>query len=127
MCNYGCRNQVSSHELPIKYNEKNLDSLFQKYGPKLAILSCLRCQCFVEAYNRDTALQKMEGYVLMTDTTCNKMSTPVKNIRKREIDSISEDIYNLTFIKTEKGNVTFKILKVEDSKRIKSIAESFFK
>ena len=82
----------------VNINKKELDSIMSIHGGKVAILSCLRCQCFVEDFNLRfyKSGKKPEGYILLTDTTCNKLLFSVTHISTDIIEKISDDIYNLT-------------------------------
>jgi len=67
------------------------------------------------------------GYILLTDTTCNKLLFSATHISNDIIERISEDIYNLTLLKKSGAVIKIKIVSVEDSRNADKVAESFFK
>lgn len=113
----------------IKLDSKEINKVLDQNGNNIALLSCLRCGCFVDAYNRTfkESGKKPEGYVLLADTLCNKFVFPVINIPAGDIEKISDEIYNLTLIKRSNKNITTKILQVEDSKKMEKVIANFFK
>lgn len=117
--------QSKKEDPKLLLNVPMRDSLLAKYGNNIAILSCLRCGCFVQYFNDFNG--KTEGYVLLADTNCNKLNIPVHYISNDQVEQLSEDIYNLTLIKSEKGEIKSKIVKAGDSKQIAKDIRSFFK
>jgi len=113
----------------IKLDSKEINKVLDQNGNNIALLSCLRCGCFVDAYNRTfkESGKKPEGYVLLADTLCNKFVFPVINIPAGDIEKISDEIYNLTLIKRSNKNITTKILQVDDSKKMEKVIANFFK
>lgn len=123
-----CSNKVIK-EKHIRINPVKADSLFQEYGSNIAIINCLRCGCFVDEYNKRFREnhEMPQGYVLLTDTSCNKFLFPVKHLSNRSFDDLSEDIYNLTFLRKSDTGIVVKILKIDDSKKVEKISKDFFK
>lgn len=119
-------NSEKKRTTKINYDRNKLDSLVTRYGKNLALLSCIRCGCFVEAYNKIPAFQQTVGYRLLTDKNCNKMKFPVEHISQRDMQAISEDFYNLTLIKSRDNGISFKILTIQESKAIDKEAKRFF-
>lgn len=115
--------------MPLSLNRKKADSVFNHHGNNIAILSCLRCVCFVDELNYDIKRTKMlpNRYTLLTDTNCNKFLIPVTHISSKQIEELSEDIYNLVFIKQRDTVIKTLIVAVEDSKKIRKIADKFFR
>lgn len=112
----------------INFNIYELDSLLNVHGDNIAILSCLRCQCFVNDFNRrfSKAGKKPLGYILLTDTSCNKLLFSVRFISSNTIEKISEDFYNLILIKKSGTDIRVKIVEVENSNNADVVAENFF-
>lgn len=113
----------------VRIDSKEITKVLDQNGNNIALLSCLRCGCFVDAYNRAfrESGRKPEGYVLLADTLCNKFLFPVTNIPASDIEKISDEIYNLTLVKRRNKTLTTKILHVEDSKRMEKIITHFFR
>ena len=113
----------------IKLDAKEINQVLDQNGNNIALLSCLRCGCFVDAYNRifKESGKRPEGYVLLADTLCNEFLFPVINITSDNIEKISDEIYNLTLVKRRAKTITTKILQVEDSKKMEKIITHFFK
>jgi hypothetical protein len=124
-----CRGSKKVITENVNINKKELDSVMSIHGEKIAILSCLRCHCFVEDFNLRyyKSGKKPEGYILLTDTTCNKLLFSATHISNDIIERISEDIYNLTLLKKSGAHIKIKIVSVEDSRNADKVAESFFK
>lgn len=57
----------------LKLNETVLTPLFTKYGDNVAILSCLRCECFVNAFNKNftkhNSIREDTGSLQIQDAT----------------------------------------------------------
>jgi hypothetical protein len=106
----------------------SLDSLFGIYGDNLAFLSCLRCGCFVDSYNKNFVQrnEKPTNYILLTDTTCNRLRFAINYISTNEIEKISDEFYNVTFVKKRDTKIWYKILKVEESDKMRMTAKNFF-
>jgi len=123
-----CKNSGKVITEKVNLNLKELDSVMNIHGKKLAILSCLRCQCFVEDFNLRfyKAGKKPEGYILLTDTSCNKLLFSATHISNDIIEKISDDIYNLTLLKKSGTDIKIKTVAVEDSGKADKVAESFF-
>jgi len=120
----------SSHSSDsIKFDSNEINKVLDQNGDNIALLSCLRCGCFVDAYNSifKKSGKKPEGYVLLADTLCNKFLFPVINIPAGDFEKISDEIYNLTLFKRRNKTITTKILQVEDSKKMEKIITLFFK
>jgi hypothetical protein len=112
-------------EIPLLLNIAIRDSLMRKYGDNIAILSCLRCECFVQYFNYfNTGINR---FVLLTDTNCNKLKIPAIYIPNTEIEKLSDGIYNLTLIKNDRGRIKTKILDAGDSSHISEGIKSFFR
>jgi len=113
----------------IKFDHAALGKILDKHGNNIALLSCLRCGCFVDVYNKgfiENGIQPTE-YVLIADTLCNKFLFQVNFLSSEDIEKISDEIYNLTLIKRRNNVITSKILQVEDSKNLEKAVRSFFK
>ena len=123
-----CTNKVAQDKR-VKIKTATADSLFKIYGSNIAVMSCLRCGCFVDEYNKrfKASHEIPQGYTLLTDTTCNSLMFPVKHLPGRIFDDLSEDIYNLTFMRKVDTGIVIKILQVEESSKIGTIARTFFR
>lgn len=111
-------------EIPLFLNVSVRDSLLKKHGNNIAILSCLRCDCFVRYFNDYN--NPTNKYVLLTDTNCNKLKVSLQYISNAEVERLSDGIYNLTLIKLNKGKVETKILDAKDNRKIAEDINSFY-
>lgn len=123
-----CRSKEKAMAPPVILNRELIDSLGNLYGDNLAILSCLRCDCFRDFYNHqyNNFGAKPAGYVLFADTNCTRLDFPVIMLPSPLQKEISEDIYNVTFIKRKTDTIEYRILSVKETKDIPAIARSFF-
>lgn len=123
-----CGGPKKSSESILVSNSSKLDSLFKLYGNNLAIVSCLRCGCFIDSYNDEyiRSMKQPEGYTLLADTACNKLKFPVVYINTRDVERISDEFYNITFLKRRQSKTSYRILNVDESNRIQKIASQFF-
>ncbi len=114
--------------LPVNLNAPMADSLFNRFGDNIAIVSCLRCACFVDALNKEFVEKSVvpTGYILITDTSCNKFRFNVQHVPAATLDRLSDDIYNVTFLQKRDTGIAYRILHIEESARIHSIAQRFF-
>jgi hypothetical protein len=112
----------------LSLNRTEIDSLAKIHGDNLAIISCLRCQCFDASYNKAymNSRQSPGRYVLFADTSCAKLLFPVRYMSKELQERISDDIYNVIFIKRRSGEISTRILSVKESNAIDKIARAFF-
>jgi hypothetical protein len=118
----------SKKEYQIVGNRKIVDSITSIYGNSLALMSCLRCECFIDEYNKiyyENSTINL-GYILLTDTSCNRMNFAVQHIGSSVVERISEEFFNVVFLRKRNGEYEFKILTVEESKKLQEIAKSFF-
>ena len=124
----GCLGKEKPKALPVVLNRNLIDSLANLYGNNLAILSCLRCDCFRNFYNLryDSLGEKPAGYVLFSDTNCTRLNFPVIMLPSSLQKEISEDIYNVTFIIRKTDTIEYRILSIKETEDIPSIARSFF-
>jgi hypothetical protein len=119
------------HNIPVALSgkQKVADSLFKLYGPKIGILSCLRCDCFRNTLNKhysETGKSPVD-FILMTDTNCTKLNFPVVHLPDSIAAHISDDFYNIVLLKKQQDSVVYKILTVDESPQLNKIADLFFK
>ncbi len=115
-------------DVKIALNNQLVDSLMYLHGNNIAILSCLRCNCFVESYTkkyRDQAYVPT-GYSLFADSFCTKLPIPTIQLPQKVMDRISEDIYNLTLLKKRDGKLLVYVIPVNKSKTLGKITQKFF-
>jgi len=126
---FGCFKKKHSEQILFSKTSLALDSLFRIHGDNLAFLSCLRCGCFVDSYNKNFVQknEKPENYILLTDTTCNHLRFSVHHISTNKIEKISDEFYNIIFVKRRETKIWYRILNIEESDKIRSNAEEFFK
>ncbi len=113
----------------LTFKTQIIDSIMKVYGPNIGILSCIRCDCFREQYELNY-LKKHEtpkGYSLFADSSCVNLSFPFNNLPDSLANKISDDLYNLTFFKMEKDKISYRVIDVDESKKIQKIANIFFK
>lgn len=125
---FSCVENKSSLPFNPKVNKPILDSLRNLYGNRIAVLSCLACGCFKQDYNSrfKTEQDIPKGYILITDTTCNKLKFPAVHVDNKILENLSDDFYNLTFIKITKDSFELKNLPIEKSKLVSKEAIIFF-
>jgi len=118
-----------SREIEYLNISSTLDSLFDIHGNNLAILSCTSCGCFPDSYNIQFLKnnEKPDGYILLADTTCNQFRFKVVHIKTSEVEKISDEFYNVTLIKKRGEKKMYRILSINESNKIKPVANQFFK
>lgn len=123
-----CHNGSKHVYTKLSFKENILDSIMDIQGTKLAVLSCLNCDCFRQEYILDYSRNGKlpSGYKLMADTNCIKMNFPIFHLPQKLLDNLSVDLYNLVFIKKVNEVVTYKVLKTSESNRIQKEADKFF-
>lgn len=94
------------------------------------VFSCIRCKCFNDEFallkEKDIAFIN-SNTVFITDTICNKLkeiSTFYKS--QQSIDSLSEDLYNVTLIQLKVNTVKVKNIETKYSSNLMSIIKKFF-
>jgi hypothetical protein len=114
----------------IDLNQGMATKLFN--GQKnVMILSCTRCGCFLQALPAAYAKDKLffDKVYLVTDTTCNSLKFIKNHISQQRMDSISDEIYNITLCKQLPGNREYitRIIETKENARILDICKDFFK
>lgn len=96
---------------------------------KIALLSCIRCGCFVTLLNNMTSADKaaMKDVVFLSDTTCNNINYPSLHITQAAIDSISFDLYNVVLFRKKDQDYKVRIIETEESKNFSRICSEFFR
>lgn len=106
--------------------------ILQKYaGEKntYIIMSCVRCSCFDGDLKRikPADIEYLRQFIFITDTTCGKIEFSNAHLSQNIIDSISDDIYNITLIKRNSNNgFLVRIIKQEESTQFLKICRTFF-
>lgn len=123
---FGCKSNNQGNEVPIRINT----AAVRKYTPKdsLVIVTCTRCNCFVEALNSLTETEKLyiSQYPILSDSNCNSLNIPSIFIDRRAIDSISVDIYNITLLKKKANRFDVRIIQLSESREIMNVMKDFF-
>jgi hypothetical protein len=96
---------------------------------KIALMSCIRCGCFVNLLNNLTSADKaaLKDVVFLSDTTCNKINYPSLHISQAAIDSISFDLYNVVLFRKENQDYKMRIIETDESKDFSRICSDFFR
>lgn len=124
-----CKPKVTHSFTQLEFNSKILDSLMKEYGTKVAILSCLKCDCFRLEYIKffERTKKEPEGYKLLADSNCVKLNFRFNHLPNKTTNLLSEDIYNLVLIQKKGEEISYKILNLSESTKIQAVANAFFK
>lgn len=124
----GCKTTNKIHYIDI--NQKATYQYFNGQK-KVLILSCVRCGCFINAmgsaYHKDKLF--FDDINIFTDTTCTSLKFIKNHISQKKIDSISNEIYNITLLKKvyQNGEYIARIVETKESPRLLDICKEFFK
>jgi predicted nucleic-acid-binding Zn-ribbon protein len=123
-----CRSNSEASK-QFEFNLEEMNKILNQNGNNIALLSCLRCGCFVDVYNKEFKEKgtRPTEYILLADTTCNKFLFQVNFLSSNDIEKISDEMYNLTLVKRRDKTIITKILQVEDSKNLEVAIGRFFK
>ena len=95
----------------------------------IIVLPCTRCGCFLSVINnfkgRDSLFIVNET-TFVTDTFCNKIKFKSIHREQKQIDSLSDEIYNLTLISINKSETAVRIIDTKESEQTTQIMRSFF-
>ncbi len=111
----------------VEVNQDILIKYFNKSN--IVLLSCVRCGCFVDLMNTLSKEEKLilQPYAIATDTNCNKISLQAIHIPQKVIDSISQDIYNITLIKKIGSVYDVRIIQTKEMRKTINIIKQYFK
>ena len=124
-----CACQSTSKQPPsATVNENIANRIFTQKKP-VVILSCIRCECFIDAVN---SLYKnnssvFQEFTFFTDTNCNKLNFKATYIAQKTLDSLSNDIFNLALIKSQGNSFEVKIVDTEQASQLLSVINQFLK
>lgn len=112
----------------VEVDKQRCDSLFDKQD-NIIIVSCVRCGCFnkslSDAYKADSAFFKQ--IYLVADTACGKFRFIPHHVSQSALDSLNDDLYNLTLIKRTPTGFSGRIVETKESIKLLSVCKSFFK
>ncbi len=100
------------------------------WGPhdKVMVLSCIRCGCFMSelprAWRQDSTYFRQLW--LVADTGCTRLPFLNGHVSQKELDGLSDELYNLVLIKREGNQYTGRIIETRESGEIRSICRRFF-
>ena len=121
-----CNNNRKQYST-VKIDVQKAKALF-KNNNKILVLPCIACGCFEPALNdaflRDSSFFK-EVYCV-TDTTCKSLSFSTHHLSQRNLDSISDEIYNVTLIQFSGDQYRLRIIDSDENGRLLKIAHNFF-
>lgn len=110
---------ILSKEILNKWNTKKF----------IIILPCTRCGCFLTVLNNikgvDSTFITNEA-TFITDSSCNKTKFKFIHKEQKQIDSLSDDIYNITLIKRNESEIKVRIIKTTESDQTVKILKRFF-
>jgi hypothetical protein len=95
---------------------------------KVVVFYGRKCGCFIQDLNKSWA--KDSNYIktlhIYGDTLYNRLQFPIHHLAQSCIDTLSEDIYNVTLMRMSNGKINFRILETEESGKFVSVAKKFF-
>lgn len=111
----------------IEMNQ-NVTSRILEGRDKVLIFSCVRCNCFInsmsEAYKKDSTY--LNSIYMLTDTACTKLRFRMNYISQVKVDSISDEMYNVTLLRKVNGNYISRTIETEESPQVLKIINEFF-
>ena len=121
-----CTN-ATKNDQKILVNQNVANKLFKGHD-KILLLSCVRCGCFLDAlenlYRKDSIFLKT--IYLITDTNCTKFTFTLNHISQNQIDSISDDLYNVVLFKKTKSGYQVREIETKESPKILEISRDYF-
>jgi hypothetical protein len=76
------------------------------------------------AFKKDSTFFKQ--IYMVTDTNCTKLKFHMDYISQAGIDSISNEMYNVTLLKRVNGNYVGRMIETEESPKILEVVKTFF-
>jgi hypothetical protein len=124
----GCSSNQPTGPVKSDINKAILQNRLPR-GEKIALVSCIRCGCFVKMLNNLTSQEKtaLQDVVFLSDTTCNKINYPSLHITQSAIDSISQDLYNIVLFRKTNEGYDVRLIETEESKDFTRICTDFFR
>lgn len=112
----------------IIFDAQMLENSLLKNNDRVMIFSCIRCGCFIETINNVYKKDKdfFQTHRLVTDTNCNKLEATVHYISQKTIDSLCEDIYNVTLFKKRNNVVSCRLIETHESDNFLEICKEFY-
>ncbi len=122
-----CKNsyQVNNNDITLSRDMLN------KWNTKkfIVVFPCTRCSCFLAVLNNIKGLDSTfiaNETTLITDSSCNKTKFKFNHREQKQIDSLSDDIYNITLIKKNEIGVKIRIINTTESDQTVKIFRTFF-
>lgn len=128
----GCSSNVPTGASLGKANAVINTTILQDRFPgkeKIALMSCIRCGCFVSLFNNLSGADKaaLKDVSFVSDTTCNKLNYPSLHISQQAIDSISLDLYNVVLFRKKKDGYDMRLVETDERKDFARICSDFFR
>lgn len=128
----GCSSNVPAGGGTVKPDISINTAILQNRLPgedKIALMSCIRCGCFVNLLNNMTGADKaaLKDVVFLSDTSCNKITYPSLHIPQVAVDSMSLDLYNVVLFRKKKEGYKVRIVETDESKNFARICSDFFR
>lgn len=123
---FSCYNNIKkNHDLSIN---TGLLSKYSDQSDKTIILSCISCSCFKPILTNLSDVDKLtlSKYRILGDTNCFKTKLPITQIRQNTIDSLSDDIYNITLVRKVGEKYNLRIIETNESSKLVAICRDFF-
>ena len=121
-----CTNRIKTNQ-KINVNQNVIHKLVNEHD-KILILSCVRCGCFIDAikdaYKKDSIFLKT--IYLATDTNCTKLKFTFNHLSQNQIDSISDDLYNVVLLKKTESGYQVREIETKESPKILEIIKAYF-
>jgi len=112
------------------YNSKTYDYLvlqrITNNAPKGIIVSCLRCNCVMQAIDMNLSKITKPGIPLFGSKACISDSLNFRHIDQASVDSFYSKNYNLMLFKKKGARYKVKLLKTEEAASFSKILDDFF-
>jgi hypothetical protein len=126
-----CRSKGNANHANVKIDAAAYTRYFTDgdlVNNKVVIFYGQKCGCFIQDLNKGWAKDSsfIKTLHIYGDTSYNRLRFPINHLPQSCIDTLSEDIYNVTLMKKGNGKIDFRILETTESGKFVSIAKKFF-
>lgn len=119
--------QEPKKSIPIILNLQKARLLFNNES-NIMIFPCPSCGCFEPALNdaflKDQTL--FDEIYFLTDTNCHSTVIPPNHIDQIQLDSLSDELYNIVLIKALGDTYHVRIVESSENGKLRSIVRGFF-
>lgn len=121
----GCEEKKHNTKILVTKGEA---SYYFKNQKNILLLSCIKCNCFIDALEHANKQDSnyFKQLFIASDSNCTRLSFTTHHIPQHVMDSLDDNWYNVILLKKEGKDYFTRIISTDESNQLLQITKEFF-